>query len=535
MVHDALGKLVRTLENDDLAAGIHTYRWDGTRSTGDIVAPGKYLCTIETPSISRSVEALRMPASSDMAARKTAASAWQPAGEIARAFVASSFLKPAPAESLSGPCYVAAVLSIDTITNEGAVFASTDRGLTWQKKTKIDGCWSLTRLARSRSGALFACGMELIGESVQGTVYRSTDDGETWATTLEFRSGCVYDLIEMRNGDLYAATGWHGRIYKSTNDGIDWMLAGELGDGVHVYTILEAHNGRLFAGMETGDAAGKIMRSDPPAFDTWVAPFWMDPVNAVYDLIEWGDRWCAGLRTISQGWMYMSDTTGLFWYKTLEFPDNGVRAVTCLLRGPADEIYAGVEMALGTSTTMVYVKPPAMAVWESFGGMIDLAQTVHDISPAYGGVAAATGNIYGNVYLNGVSTDVPEPAAGSGEIPDRYFLSQCFPNPFNPSTTIRYGLPQRSHVTLTVFNTLGQQVTALVQGDQEAGYHEVQFDASGLASGVYLYRLQVRGSDFPLSGVPPAAQFRERGTAPPRDSRAGAGDFVQTRKLVLLR
>ena len=69
-------------------------------------------------------------------------------------------------------------------------------------------------------------------------------------------------------------------------------------------------------------------------------------------------------------------------------------------------------------------------------------------------------------------------------------LFQNYPNPFNPSTTIRYGLPNRSHVTLAVFNTLGQQVAVLQNGEQQAGYYELKFNASGLASGVYLYRLQ---------------------------------------------
>jgi hypothetical protein len=89
-------------------------------------------------------------------------------------------------------------------------------------------------------------------------------------------------------------------------------------------------------------------------------------------------------------------------------------------------------------------------------------------------------------------------------IPLEFTLAQNYPNPFNPSTTIRYGLPSRSHVTIAVFNMLGQLVATLVPGEQEAGYHDVQFEAGRLASGIYLYRLT-------------------------------AGDFVQTKKLAVVR
>lgn len=82
-------------------------------------------------------------------------------------------------------------------------------------------------------------------------------------------------------------------------------------------------------------------------------------------------------------------------------------------------------------------------------------------------------------------------------------LFQNYPNPFNPSTTIRYGLSRPSNVTLTLYNVLGQQVRTLVRGEQTAGEHEALLDASGLSSGVYLYRLT-------------------------------AGSFVQTRKLLLV-
>ena len=102
-------------------------------------------------------------------------------------------------------------------------------------------------------------------------------------------------------------------------------------------------------------------------------------------------------------------------------------------------------------------------------------------------------------------------------LPKQFDLHQNYPNPFNPSTTIQYTLPHHSHVILTVFNTLGQQVATLVNADIDAGYHEVRFDASGLASGVYFYRMQA-GS--PSTGSGP---------------RATSSGFVDTKKLVLVR
>ena len=60
-----------------------------------------------------------------------------------------------------------------------------------------------------------------------------------------------------------------------------------------------------------------------------------------------------------------------------------------------------------------------------------------------------------------------------GIMPDVYFLEQNYPNPFNPATTIRYGLPEDGHVTLKIFNTLGQEITTLVNSDQTAGIKSI--------------------------------------------------------------
>ena len=73
-------------------------------------------------------------------------------------------------------------------------------------------------------------------------------------------------------------------------------------------------------------------------------------------------------------------------------------------------------------------------------------------------------------------------------------LEANYPNPFNPVTTIRYGLPQSANVRLEVYNTLGQRVAVLVDEEREAGWHEITFHGGNLASGVYLYRL--KAADF---------------------------------------
>jgi hypothetical protein len=97
-------------------------------------------------------------------------------------------------------------------------------------------------------------------------------------------------------------------------------------------------------------------------------------------------------------------------------------------------------------------------------------------------------------------------------VPQEYSLSQNYPNPFNPSTTIEFALPKSAFVTLKVYNLLGEEVATLVAEQRSAGIHRLNWDARGLATGVYLYRLK--------AGDP---------------SNNSGQDFVQTKKLILLR
>jgi hypothetical protein len=119
----------------------------------------------------------------------------------------------------------------------------------------------------------------------------------------------------------------------------------------------------------------------------------------------------------------------------------------------------------------------------------DLYRWWNNIPTTYSGwkaQAATEDQTINNWLTNGV-TGVEEEAVGA---PLEFELSQNYPNPFNPTTQISYSVPQKSDVTLKVFNLLGMEVATLFSGVQDAGKHVAAFDATGVSSGVYFYRLQ---------------------------------------------
>jgi gluconolactonase len=109
----------------------------------------------------------------------------------------------------------------------------------------------------------------------------------------------------------------------------------------------------------------------------------------------------------------------------------------------------------------------------------------------------------------GIATGVKEPKRSS---PNRFELQGNYPNPFNPATVFSYQLLVASNVKLAVYDNLGREVAVLVNERRDARVHEVKFDASGLASGVYLYRLTAHETDG-----------------------GQAGTFVQTRKMIIVK
>ena len=112
------------------------------------------------------------------------------------------------------------------------------------------------------------------------------------------------------------------------------------------------------------------------------------------------------------------------------------------------------------------------------------------------------GTIDDTLQLTNEITDVED--QGNLYIPKEYKLQQNYPNPFNPTTRIKYSIPKVSFVSLKVYNLIGEEVVSLVSEQKPIGNYEIEFNTKGLPSGIYFYRMQ-------------------------------AGDFIQTKKMVLMK
>jgi hypothetical protein len=111
--------------------------------------------------------------------------------------------------------------------------------------------------------------------------------------------------------------------------------------------------------------------------------------------------------------------------------------------------------------------------------------------------------------------------SGEPDVPKEFALEQNYPNPFNPTTVIRYQLPVNSYVSLEVYNVLGQRMWTLIQEFQERGYKSVEWNAGGIASGVYFCRLDVTPRRNDASALPAGSNWGER--------------FTQIRKMLLVK
>jgi hypothetical protein len=285
------------------------------------------------------------------------------------------------------------------------------------------------------------------------------------------------NVIAASGTNLFAGT-WDG-VFHSSNNGTSWTGVGLTG---HIVPSLTLSGTNLFAGTDVG----VFLSTDYGT--SWVGSGAGVISSRVLCLAMSGTNFIAG--TNGAG-VFVSADNGSSWTAV----DSGLTNAD--IRAFA---VSGTDIFAGTAGGGVFLSTNCGTRWTEVNTGLT---NIYILSLAVTGTNLFAGSEGGGVWRRPLS-EIVSVGVASSRVSRGFALVQNYPNPFNPCTTIRYALPNASRVTLLVYDLLGRQVSGLVNGKMEAGIHDVTFDGSSLASGMYFYRLQT-------------------------------GDFVATKRLVLQR
>jgi hypothetical protein len=195
------------------------------------------------------------------------------------------------------------------------------------------------------------------------------------------------------------------------------------------------------------------------------------------------------------GKVFCSTNNGANWTNISNGLNSPVRSIAI----SGNNIFAGTEgKSLFTIGDGIYLSSNNGANWTQVNNGLPLTIGIHLAVSGNNVFAGLDSGIFlsTNNGSNWTKVNDGELTGVANELktlPQEYTLFQNYPNPFNPSTTIKYSLPIAGNVLLTVYNSIGSKVVTIVNEYKPAGNYSVQFNGSNLASGIYLYRLEIEG------------------------------------------
>lgn len=317
----------------------------------------------------------------------------------------------------------------------------------------------------------------------------SADGGHTFESVpgISFTFAGGHNLIAVDQTDpstVYAVS--TGGIYRSTNWGVTWAKLPWPFTDPSLIVVNPVNSQTIFVGTQkpglfvSHDGGSTWAQCNLGSIGGYPYCLCIDPTDT--SLIE------VGLTTAPNaggGVLISSDAGSSFRYF-----NTGLASVTESLSPVYSNAIAfnpdskAGQAALATSNG-IYLSESPSAPWIDMSGNV-IPKDFRDLTWVDSSLYAAT-------YGEGIVVTTPTVTGilnRSLRIPSGYRLFQNYPDPFNPTTVIRYQLPRSSHVILKVYDILGREVATLVNGQEPVGSHQVEFDGSRFASGVYFYRIQ---------------------------------------------
>jgi hypothetical protein len=416
----------------------------------------------------------------------------------------------------------------------GGVFLSTNNGTNWTS-TGLTNTY-VRSLAVSPNGA---GGINLFAGTYYGGVFLSTNNGISWTSVnnglpqpyADVMPFVVSFLTVSPNGtggtNLFAVT--DGGVFLSTNNGTSWSAVNyglTQFDGVGTNTLvrsLAVSDTNLFAGTDNG----VFLSSNNGT--SWSAAG-LRKTNILSLAVSPADGGTGGTNLFAATYygVFLSTNNGTSWTAVnAGLTSTPVRPLAVYSNGTG-----GSNLFAGTDGGGVFLSTNNGTSW-SAAGLTNTYVTILAVSPngaggtnlfavTDGGVFLSTNNgtswtqvntglppyisisalavsgtnLFavtegGGVWRRPLSEMTSVPAeGGSNDLPQHFSLSQNYPNPFNPSTTISFSLPSRSFVSLKIFDALGREIANIVSEELSSGNYSRQWNATGLPSGVYFYRMQ---------------------------------------------
>jgi len=360
-----------------------------------------------------------------------------------------------------------------------------------------------------------------------GTLFYTVDGGENWNPksifSIDFSS-----ISTPTNQDIYVS-GNNGEFIKSNNGGTNWQV-NNIGNWLSETKIkflskdigycIAPYEGRLFKTTDAGNSW-----SDQISNGHWFNQmFFADSLNGwvieppvcegdyiVYRTSNGGETWDDSTHfNYIDGIYFLDSKTG--WivanYNGLYKTTNGGRdwEISAQLGDfiPKQLWFISESQGYMIANSNIYWA----GLYQTYDGGITWTpirnyMSLNKIHLNENNILWGVGD-YGKLIKHKTTiTSVEDPREGNN-LPQSFILSQNFPNPYNSQTTISYSIPSSSFVQILIFDVLGREVSTLLNEEKSAGNYKVNFNASELTSGVYFYRIQT-------------------------------GDFIQTRKMILLK
>jgi photosystem II stability/assembly factor-like uncharacterized protein len=338
----------------------------------------------------------------------------------------------------------------------GTILHTIDAGETWNKIILTGADLHQLIFKDASTGVVVGDG---------GTIFTTTNGGTNWISKTS-NTAAQLRSVAFSGGSTFYAVGRDGVAVKSTDDGNTWtvlnsgtverlLCVSSVGDKVWV----GARNGLLIYSSNGGTSFSNM--SSPATDDIKDIQFINQSV---------------GFACGSGSFFMFTGDGGSSWTSRssgIQFGLNGLHFM--------NENFGWTVGGAGT----LYSTSNAGINWipEQSGTGQDL-NSIHSFD-------GLSGWAVGNVGVVVTNFSSPTSAEIQGNIiPNNLVVEQNYPNPFNPSTKIRFSLPAESYLTLDIFNLTGQKVKQLISDRLSAGKHEVNFDASNLTSGIYIYQIK---------------------------------------------